>query len=907
MLAVFNCLTMKFRLLLLFTISIFSIQLVGQNLIPNPGFELGTGDDFDNWSKYNGAAQLVETTVAGEYRSGGRALKADVDGAQANVGQPWSVQLVSNLIPTTVGGSYTFSVYAKSLNGATDIRFSTQPAALYSADYIVTTGWTQLSWTFTANEANTMIVLDLGENINTYFLDDMELTSPMTSQGLINGGFEFGMGDNFDNWTQQNGAAYIFETTTAGEFRSGGRAVKAVVDGTQSNVGQPWSIQMISDPIVTSIGTEYTFRIYARSDNGGTSIRFSTAGGMAQYSPDYTVDTGWTLLSWTFMANETTTSMVLDLGANINVYYLDDAELTAAPTDCATLLNNGFEDSDASNEFLNWGEWNGGGNMTGTNVTGEFRSGIRGVKVVNSVAGNPWEVQLVSDPQTTVIGAGYEFKIYAKQEVGSVVQIRFSTNPNPIYSANYVLTDDWVEYTWSFTAVETSTRIALDLGEFEGTFYLDDACFTSDCGVGGFVPPAAQTPIAEGKNKFIGIAYSQAQIPFAEHYFNQVVPENAGKWGSIETSDGVFDWSGVDAARAFADQNGFQFRFHVLLWGSQQPTWLKPLSDADKIQNIKDWMQAIHDHFDGSTAARAKLEYIEVANETLQDPPNNINNVRPGYAFANDNTNDPGSGDYVDALKSLNAELGTAAGPYDWIVNGFKLAREVFGCDTKLMINEFGIESIQNQMMDYVDIVNLLKQDGLIDAVGMQAHSFSTQKYDDSQSYADHTAFLEAQTDLLATTGIPIIITELDIDGNVSLDVNGTRVTTGTEAEKDAFQKSEYERIFGMYWNHPAVTGISLWGYRTGHWRDAQAAYIIDPCTDGERPALGEYLNVVLRDGIDPPLNIFDPIACQEEAVDSSIPTMGEWGIICLSLLLLIFGVVAIERTNVMIRSSQLR
>ena len=856
-----NCKTLlQLSSFIFFFIISYSIQ--SQNLIPNPGFELGTGDDFDNWSKYNGASLLLETTIAGEYRSGTRALKADVTGTQANAGNPWSVQLVSDLVPTTVGSSYTFTVFAKSANGGTDIRFSTQPSALYSADYDVTTGWTQLSWTFTANESMTMIVLDLGENANTYYLDDMELTTPMTSQGLMNGGFELGIGDNFDNWTKQNGGSYIFETTMVGEFRSDSRAVKAIVDGTQPNAPEPWSIQLISDPVTTSMGAEYTFRVYARSDNGGTAIRFSTTGAMAQYSPDYTVGTAWTLLSWTFFANEPTSSIVFDLGANNNVYYLDDAELTMAPTDCGSLLNNGFEDSDASNEFLNWGEWNGANNITGTTATGEYRSGGRGVKIVNPTAANPWDVQLVSDPITTVIGAGYEFNIYAKQEVGSTVEMRFSTNPTAQYSANYALTDDWVQYTWSFVANESSTRVVLDLGEFAGTFYLDDACFVADCS-GGYIPPAAQLPIATGKNKFIGCVHSQAQVPYAQHYFNQVTPENGGKWGSIETSDGVFDWSSVDAARAYAHNNGFQFRFHVLLWGAQQPTWLKPLSDAEKIQNIKDWMQAVHDHFDGSSPERAALEYIEVANETLQDPPNNINNVRPGYAFANDNTNDPGSGDYVDALKSLNAELGTSPSEYDWIVNGFKLAREIFGCDTKLMINEFGIESVQNQMMDYVDIVNLLKADNLIDAVGIQAHSFSTQKYDDSQSYADHTAYLISQVDLLATTGIPIIVTELDIDGNVSLDSNGSRVTTGTDAEKDAFQKSEFERIFGLYWNHPSVIGITLWGYRTGHWRDAQAAYIVDPCTDGERPALGEYLNDTVRNGNNPPLGTsFIPTLC---------------------------------------------
>ena len=90
------------------------------------------------------------------------------------------------------------------------------------------------------------------------------------------------------------------------------------------------------------------------------------------------------------------------------------------------------------------------------------------------------------------------------------------------------------------------------------------------------------------------------------------------------------------------------------------------------------------------------------------------------------------------------------------------------------------------------------------------------------------------------------MVTELDIDGDVSLDGSGNRITTGTQEQKDEFQRSEYDRIFNIYWNHPSVIGITLWGFRTGHWRSAQAAYIMDECSGAERPAM-RYLNTVIR------------------------------------------------------------
>jgi hypothetical protein len=64
--------------------------------------------------------------------------------------------------------------------------------------------------------------------------------------------------------------------------------------------------------------------------------------------------------------------------------------------------------------------------------------------------------------------------------------------------------------------------------------------------------------------------------------------------------------------------------------------------------------------------------------------------------------------------------------------------------------------------------------------------------------------------DALATTGLPIHLTELDIDGTT-----------------DLIQLREYQRVFPIFWEHPAVEGITLWGFRYGLWRTDQGAYLI--------------------------------------------------------------------------------
>ena len=87
--------------------------------------------------------------------------------------------------------------------------------------------------------------------------------------------------------------------------------------------------------------------------------------------------------------------------------------------------------------------------------------------------------------------------------------------------------------------------------------------------------------------------------------------------------------------------------------------------------------------------------------------------------------------------------------------------------------------------------------------------------------------------DSLAATGLPIYVTEMDIDGPT-----------------DEQQLRDYQRIFPVFWEHPGVRGITLWGFRRGLWRDKEGAYLIRK--DGsERPAL-EWLRGYVRSDIAP-------------------------------------------------------
>jgi len=298
-------------------------------------------------------------------------------------------------------------------------------------------------------------------------------------------------------------------------------------------------------------------------------------------------------------------------------------------------------------------------------------------------------------------------------------------------------------------------------------------------------PPYTRTdpPLATGKAKYLGSAWSPgtASLNFA-NYWNQVTPENGGKWGTVEGTRDVMNWTQADAAYAQAKSNGFKFKWHTLVWGNQQPAWIAALPPAEQLEEIREWYAEI-------AARYPDIDQIDVVNEPLHAPP-----------------------PYAAALG------GNGATGWDWIITSFQMAREFFP-HAQLLINDYSITNDGNATTRYLQIIQLLKDRGLIDGIGDQGHAFSTTE---ASPMTNHKANL----DRLAATGLPIYITELDIDGVLTGVVN------------DEVQVANFKRIFPTFWEHPGVKGITMWGYVRGfHWRNAQGDWLLYP-NGGERPAL---------------------------------------------------------------------
>src|SRR5690242_13995422 len=103
--------------------------------------------------------------------------------------------------------------------------------------------------------------------------------------------------------------------------------------------------------------------------------------------------------------------------------------------------------------------------------------------------------------------------------------------------------------------------------------------FRKAAAIGGLVALAclsatADAQIAAGKSKFVGNVTGSSVPSSFNTYWNQITPENATKWGSVEGTRNSMNWSGADVAYNHAQANGYKFKFHTFIWGSQYPSWM---------------------------------------------------------------------------------------------------------------------------------------------------------------------------------------------------------------------------------------------------------------------------------------------------------------------------------------------
>lgn len=323
--------------------------------------------------------------------------------------------------------------------------------------------------------------------------------------------------------------------------------------------------------------------------------------------------------------------------------------------------------------------------------------------------------------------------------------------------------------------------------------------------------PGGDQGLAACKAKFLGniVPSSWTVTPIIQSnwgtYWNQVSAENAGKWGVVEGTRDQYSWGDLDIMYDYCEANDVPFKHHVFIWGSQQPDWLSSLSASEQLEEVEEWYSLFQQRYPNTAI-------IDVVNESLDGHAPDV-----AARAAMGGFNNGASVEYL-ANHPYLSQFGYGTG-WDYIIYAFAKARDYFP-DAILVLNDYNIINSTSNINTHLEIVNILKERNLIDAVGIQAHAFSV----DNLSATN----LQNNLDHLASAGLPIHVTELDIRGD-----------NGNEQQ----QKERYERLLPIFYEHPAVAGVTLWGYIEGqNWFDYTGTLNADGSERAAMTWLKEYM-----------------------------------------------------------------
>lgn len=236
-------------------------------------------------------------------------------------------------------------------------------------------------------------------------------------------------------------------------------------------------------------------------------------------------------------------------------------------------------------------------------------------------------------------------------------------------------------------------------------------------------------------------------------YWDQITPENAGKWGSVQGSiTSARNWNTLTAIYDYAQSKGIIFKQHVFVWGAQQPSG--NITEAD----VKSWMHEFCERFPNTPI-------IDVVNEP---PPH----TTPSYA---------------DAIG------GGTNGSWQWIINSFIWAEEACP-DSILILNDYNNIEYGDQNQHFIDIAKVVRDSGApMHAVGAQAHGLH------GQYGASTQTMITLLNKLHDDVGLPVYITEYDIG----------------EAN-DQTQLTKYQEHLNFFLETEWIPGITLWGWING-------------------------------------------------------------------------------------------
>jgi endo-1,4-beta-xylanase len=327
------------------------------------------------------------------------------------------------------------------------------------------------------------------------------------------------------------------------------------------------------------------------------------------------------------------------------------------------------------------------------------------------------------------------------------------------------------------SATGTEGLANIDSLSVSGTTTSAGSCGTVSSSSRSSSSSSRSSSIANTK-KFVGnITTSGAVRSDFTRYWNQITPENETKWGSVEGTRDVYNWSSIDRIYSYARQNNIPVKAHTFIWGAQSPSWLNNLSASETAAEIEEWIRDYCTRYPDTAM-------IDVVNEAV-----------PGHQPAG----------YAQRAFGDN-----------WITRVFQLARQ-YCPNSILILNDYN--NIRWQHNEFITLAKAAKQGGYVDAIGLQAHELKGVSASTVQTALDN---------LWNQVGLPMYISEYDI----------------AETD-DQLQLQNYQAHFPVFYNHPHVRGITLWGYVYGSTWVTGSGLIR---TDGShRPAMTWLMNYIGR------------------------------------------------------------
>jgi endo-1,4-beta-xylanase len=289
-------------------------------------------------------------------------------------------------------------------------------------------------------------------------------------------------------------------------------------------------------------------------------------------------------------------------------------------------------------------------------------------------------------------------------------------------------------------------------------------------------PAQSLRQAADREGILIGTAVRPAQLSEAKYAstlareFNMIEAEDAMKWWALRPDRTHYNFDPGDEIVQFAREHQMKVRGHCLVWGRDNPAWLKDghFTTRQLSRLLREHIAHVMKHYAGQVFA------WDVVNEALDENAD----VRDSVWY-----NRPGIG--------LSTK-GTA-----YIEQAFRWAHQA-DPHALLFYNEAEGEGMNRKSDAIYAMVKDFKHRGVpIDGVGLQMHV---------PALTIDIAAVAANIARLTALGVQVHITELDV--SLPVDSNGA-----VEPDDLNRQALIYRGIVRACLNSPGCTAIQMWGF----------------------------------------------------------------------------------------------